>query len=121
MIVMFLGYQKLKYPADYSCFSANTTLTSFKQEGVNITCNDFRYKEKSKLNIAIIVVFSVSILFCLSTIIQLAISKNELSKLLLGNIQEDHNEEENIPLQGELQTMQTLVLNAASLTKLTFL
>ena len=94
MIVMFLCYQKLKYPAEYSCFSANTTLT----------CNDLRYKEKSNLNIAIIVVFSVSIVFCLLTIIHLAISKDELSKLLLGNIEEDvHNgEENNIPLQGEL-------------------
>ena len=94
MIVLFLCYQKLKYPAEYSCFSANTTLT----------CNDLRYKEKSNLNIAIIVVFSVSIVFCLLTIIHLAISKDELSKLLLGNIEEDaHNgEENNIPLQGEL-------------------
>ena len=92
MIVMFLCYQKLKYPAEYSCFSANTTLT----------CNDLRYKEKSNLNIAIIVVFSVSIVFCLLTIIHLAISKDELSKLLLGNIEEDHNGEENIPLQGKL-------------------
>ena len=118
MIVLFLRYQKLKYPAEYSCSSTNTTLTSFNQEAVNITCNDLRYKEKSKLNIAIIVVFSVSILFCLLTIIQLAISKNELSKLLLGNIEEDHNEEENTPLLGELLTMlSTLVLNAASLTK----
>ena len=118
MIVLFLRYQKLKYPAEYSCFLANTTLTSFNQEAITITCNDLRYKEKSKLNIAIIVVFSVSILFCLLTIIQLAISKDELSKLLLGNIEEDHNEEENRPLQGELLTMlSTLVLNAASLTK----
>ena len=78
--------------AEYSCFSANTTLT----------CNDLRYKEKSNLNIAIIVVFSVSIVFCLLTIIHLAISKDELSKLLLGNIEEDPNGQENIPLQGEL-------------------
>ena len=93
MIVLFLCYQKLKYPAEYSCFSANATLT----------CNDLRYKEKSNLNIAIIVVFSVSIVFCLLTIIHLAISKDELSKLLLGNIEDDHNgEENNIPLQGEL-------------------
>ena len=102
MIVLFLRYQKLKYPAEYSC----------SREAITITCNDLRYKEKSKLNIAIIVVFSVSILFCLLTIIQLAISKDELSKLLLGNIEEDHNKEENRPLQGELLTMlSTLVLS----------
>ena len=106
MIVLFCCYQKLKYPAEYSCFSVNTTLTSFNQVAVNITCNDLRYKEKSKLNIAIIVVFSVSIVFCLLTLIHLAISKDELSKLLLGNIEEDHNWAENTPLQGKLLEVQ---------------
>ena len=106
MIVLFCCYQKFKYPAEYSCFSVNTTLTSFNQVAVNITCNDLRYKEKSKLNIAIIVVFSVSIVFCLLTIIHLAKSKDELSKLLLGNIEEDHNWEENTPLQGKLLVVQ---------------
>ena len=105
MIVLFCCYQKLKYPAEYSCFSANTMLTSFNQVAVNITCNDLRYKEKSNLNIAIIVVFSVSIVFCLLTIIHLALSKDELSKLLLGNIEEDHNWEENILLQGKCSTL----------------
>ena len=95
MIGLFLRYQKLQYPAKYSCLSANTTLAA-----INIfTCNDLRYKEKSNLNIAIIVVFSVSIVFCLLTIIHLAKSKDELSELLLGNIEEDHSE--NTPLQGE--------------------
>ena len=111
MIGLFLRYQKLKYPVEYSCFSANTTLT----------CNDLRYKEKSNLNIAIIVVFSVSIVFCLMSIIHVAISKVELSNLLLGNIEEDHNKEkkeENVPLTGELpHCYQHLVLNTASLTK----
>ena len=96
MIGLFLHYQKLKYPVKYSCFSANTTFT----------CNDLRYKEKSDLNFAIIVVFSVSIVFCLMSIIHVAKSKDvKLSNLLLGNIKEDHNEEkkeENIPLTGEL-------------------
>ena len=96
MIGLFLHYQKLKYPVKYSCFSANTTFT----------CNDLRYKEKSDLNFAIIVVFSVSLVFCLMSIIHVAKSKDvKLSNLLLGNIKEDHNEEkkeENIPLTGEL-------------------
>ena len=112
MIGLFLHYQKLKYPEEYSCFSANTTLT----------CSDLRYKEKSDLNIVIILVFSVSIVFCLMSIIHVAKSKDvELSNLLLGNIEEDHNEEkkeENHPLTGELpHCYQHLVLNTASLTK----
>ena len=101
MIVLFLCYQKLKYPAEYSCFSANTTLPSLNQRAVNITCNDLRYKEKSNINIAIIVVLSVSILFCLVTIIHLATSKDGLLKLFLGNIDGDDGDE-TMPLQGEL-------------------
>ena len=112
MIGLFLRYQKLKYPAEYSCFSANTTLT----------CSDLRHKEKSNINFAIIVVFSVSILFCLMSIIHVAKSKDvKLSNLLIGNIEEDHNKEkkeENIHLTGELPPCyQHLVLNTASLTK----
>ena len=110
MIGLFLRYQKLKYPEEYSCFSANTTLT----------CSDLRYKEKSDLNIAIIVVFSVSIVFCVMSIIHVAKSKDvKLSNLLIGNIEEDHKkEEENLPLTGELPPCyQHLVLNTASLTK----
>ena len=108
MIGLFLHYQKLKYPEEYSCFSANTTLT----------CSDLRYKEKSDLNIVIIVVFSVSSVFCFMSIIHVAKSKDvELSNLLLGNIEEGHKEE-NHPLTGELpHCYQHLVLNTASLTK----
>ena len=109
MIGLFLRYQKLKYPEEYSCFSANTTLT----------CSDLRYKEKSDLNIAIIVVFSVSCVFCVMSIIHVAKSKDvKLSNVLIGNIEEDHNKEENLPLTGELPPCyQHLVLNTASLTK----
>ena len=102
MIVLFLRYQKLKYPAEYSCFSANRTLPSLNQRAVNITCNDLRYKEKSNINIAIIVVLSVSILFCLVTIIHLATSKDERAKLWLGNIEKVQGANETTPLQGEL-------------------
>ena len=59
---------------------------------------DLQYKEKSKLNIAIIVVFSVSIVFCLLTIIHLAVNEDPF----LGNMEAGHNREENMPLQGEL-------------------
>ena len=90
MMVLFCCYQKLEYPAEYRCFSANTTLTAFNQVTVNIRCNDLRYNEKSKVNIAIIVVFSLSIVFSLAAIIQSILQgRDEILKQLLGDLEED--------------------------------
>ena len=56
-----------------------------------MTCNDLRYKEKSKLNIAIIVIMAISILCCISTVIHLAAKRKAFKEQLLGDIfaQED--------------------------------
>ena len=92
MIVLFCLYQKLKYPAEYSC----------NQAAVNITCNDLRYKEKSNLNSFIVGIFSGSIFLCVVTIIHVAVSRDEILDLFLGKLAPDLNSEENRPLQGEL-------------------
>ena len=100
MMGLFCHYQTLTFPAEYMCSLRNTTLSSFTQVAVNITCNDLRYKEKSKVNIAIIVVMAVSLLLCLLTIIHVAKTK-DLVKLLLGNVDEDHgSKSEEICLEG---------------------
>lgn len=91
MMVLFCCYQKLEYPAEYRCFSANTTLTAFNQ--VAVRCNDVRYNEKSKVNIAIIVVFSLSIVFSLAGIIHLKLAKEKILEHLLRNLEEDMREE----------------------------
>ena len=94
MMVLFCCYQKLEYPAEYRCFSANTTLTVFNQVAVNFTCNDIRYNEKSKVNIVIIVVFSLSIVLSLAAIIQLKLQgKEKILEHLLRNLEEDEGEE----------------------------
>ena len=94
MMGLFCCYQKLEYPAEYRCFSANTTLTVFNQVAVNFTCNDIRYNEKSKVNIVIIVVFSLSIVFSLAAMIQLKLQgKEKILEHLLRNLEEDEGEE----------------------------
>ena len=94
IMVLFCCYQKLEYPAEYRCFSANTTLTVFNQVAVNFTCNDIRYNEKSKVNIVIIVVFSLSIVLSLAAIIQLKLQgKEKILEHLLRNLEEDEGEE----------------------------
>lgn len=94
IMVLFCCYQKLEYPAEYRCFSANTTLTVFNQVAVNFTCNDIRYNEKSKVNIVIIVVFSLSIVLSLAAMIQLKLQgKEKILEHLLRNLEEDEGEE----------------------------
>ena len=101
MMGLFCHYQTLTFPAEYMCSLTNTTLSSFTQVAVNITCNDLRYKEKSKVNIAIIVVMAVSLLLCLLTIIHVRKIKENLLHLLLGNVDEDHgSKSEEIHLEG---------------------
>lgn len=101
MMGLFCHYQTLTFPAEYMCSVTNTTLSSFTKVAVNITCNDLRYKEKSKVNIAIIVVMAVSLLLCLLTIIHVARTK-DLLQLLLGNVDDDHGSkvEETLSLEG---------------------
>ena len=101
MMGLFCHYQTLTFPAEYLCSLRNTTLSLFTQVAVNITCNDLRYKEKSKVNIAIIVVMAVSLLLCLLTIIHVRKTKENLLQLLLGNVDEDHgSKSEEIRLEG---------------------
>ena len=76
MMGLFCRHQKLEYPAEYRCFSANTTFT----------CNDLRYNEKSTVNITIIVVFVSSIVFCLVAIIHLILKRETILEHLLRNI-----------------------------------
>ena len=83
----------LHFPAEYKCHQTNTTLTSLNQRPVNITCSDLRYKEKSKLNIAIIGIMAFSIVLCLLTLIHLAVTRKAFLEQLLGDIfeREDGN------------------------------
>ena len=97
MMGLFCTYQRLHFPAEYKCHQKNITLTSLK-------CNDLRYKEKSKLNIAIIGIMAFSIVLCLLTLIHLAITRKAFVEHLLGNIfeREDGNAA-GLNLVGELR------------------
>ena len=97
MIGLFCTYQRLHFPAEYKCHQTNITLTSLK-------CNDLRYKEKSKLNIAIIGIMAFSIVLCLLTLIHLAVTRKAFLEQLLGDIfeREDGNAA-GLNLVGELR------------------
>ena len=93
MMGLFCTYQRLHFPAKYKCPQTNMALTSLNQRPVNITCNDLRYKEKSKLNIAIIGIMAFSMVVCLLTLIHLAVTRKAFLEQLLGDIfeREDGN------------------------------
>ena len=97
MLGLFCTYQRLHFPAEYKCHQTNITITSLK-------CNDLRYKEKSKLNIAIIGIMAFSIILCLLILIHLAITRKAFVEQLLGNIfeREDGNAA-GLNLVGELR------------------
>ena len=104
MMGLFSSYQRLYFPAEYKCHQTNTTLTSLNQTPVNITCNDLRYKEKSKLNIAIIGIMAFSMVFCLLTLIHLAVTRKAFLEQLLGDIFErDDGNAAGLNLVGELR------------------
>ena len=104
MMGLFCTYQRLHFPAEYKCHQTNTTLTSLNQRPVNITCNDLRYKEKSKLNIAIIGIMAFSIVLCLLTLIHLAVTRKAFLEQLLGDIFEtEGGNAAGLNLVGELR------------------
>ena len=105
MMGLFSSYQRLHFPAEYKCHQTNTTLTSLNQRPVNIKCNDLRYKEKSKLNSAIIGIMAFSIVFCLLTLIHLAVTRKAFLEQLLGDIFEtdDRKEPGLNSVEGELR------------------
>ena len=101
MMGLFCHYQTLTFPAEYMCSLTNTTLSSFSQVAVNITCNDLRYRDKSKVNIAIIAILAASLLLCLFAIIHVAKNKENLLQVLLADVDKDHGSEvDEIRLEG---------------------
>ena len=104
MMGLFCTYQRLHFPAEYKCHQTNIMLTPRNQRPVNIKCNDLRYKEKSKLNIAIIGIMAFSTVCCLLTLIHLAVTRKAFLEQLLGDIfeREDGNAA-GLNLVGELR------------------
>ena len=97
---LFCSCQSLSFPAEFNCYQSNTTLTPPNQEAGNMTCNDLRYKEKSNLNIAIIVIMALSILCCILTVIHVVAKRKTFIEL--GDVfAQGENSETGINLEGK--------------------
>ena len=88
MMVLFFSFQTVEFPATYRCAQENTTLIAASQASSfqRIICSDLRYKEKTKLNIYIIVIMAISVAFCMLTLIHLGLTRKPLLEQLLGYI-----------------------------------
>lgn len=97
MVGLFCGFQTLRFPARFWCTQGNTTLSPTNQfEASNMTCNDLRYKEKSKLNKSIIAIMSVSILLCIATLLHAVVTRKKFFDQLLGD--DTGQQAESVPL-----------------------
>ena len=94
MVVLFCRYQTLRFPANFWCTQANITLSSTNQlPASNWTCNDSKYKGKSKLNFYIIAIMSISILLCILTFLHLVVTRKKFLEQLLGDITVQNKEQ----------------------------
>ena len=95
MMVLFFSFQTVEFPATYRCAQENTTLIAANQASSfqRIICSDLRYKEKTKLNISIIVIMAISVAFCIVTLIHLGLTRKRFLEQLLGDIFIQNNTE----------------------------
>ena len=104
MIGLFCSYQTLDLPSVFKCGPVvpqkNTTSTPVTE--TVLQCNDLHYKEKSNLNIAIIVIESSILMLGILEVIHLSLTRKTFLKKFLGNMEFNM---ENVPL-GETESIQ---------------
>ena len=89
MMGLFCHFQTIRLPVLYKCSQRNITHIPSNQVK-NMTCNDLHYRQKSKLNIGIITVMSISIILCLAAIIHLYFTRERFLQELIGDQESDN-------------------------------
>ena len=95
MIGAFCSSQTLDLPSVFECSphtpQTNKTATSVNQTKSTMQCNDLHYKEKSNLNIVILVIKALVIILGISELLQLTLTRKPFQEMLLGNVLEETN------------------------------
>ncbi len=95
MIGIFCTYQTLYLPSVFKCSTfapkTNTTTIPVNQTETVIQCNDLHYKEKSNLNIAIIVIIASIMVLAILEVVHLSLTKEKFHEKLLGDVFEVAN------------------------------
>ena len=95
MMGVFCSSQTLVLPSVFYCSAhtpqPNTTVISVNQTESKMQCNDLHYKEKSNLNIAILVIESFVMILGISELLQLTLTRKPFPEMLLGHVLEVTN------------------------------
>ena len=105
MIGLFCSSQTLDLPSVFKCSTfapqTNTTTIPVNQTETVMQCNDLHYKEKSNLNIAIIVIKVSIMTLAILELIHLSVTRDTFHEKLLGDVLE----------VGDNLDMETLLAN----------
>ena len=105
MIAAFCSSQTLDLPSVFECSTrarhTNKTATSVNQTESTMQCNELHYKEKSNLNIVILVTGALVMILGISELLQLTLTRKPFQEMLLGNVLEVTN---NLDMENLLAT-----------------
>ena len=107
MIDVFCSSQTINLPSMFECIprtpQTNKTVISVNQTESKKQCNDLHYKEKSNLNIVILVIGALLMMLGISELLQLTLTKKPFQEMLLGNVLEvtDNHDKEIYNSSGE--------------------
>ena len=102
MIGGFCSSQTLILPSVFECIphtpQTNKTVILGNQTESKMQCNDLHYKEKSNLNIVILVIEALVMMLGISELLHLTITRKPFQEVLLGNVLEvtDYHDMENL-------------------------
>ena len=107
MIGLFCSFQTLDLPSVFKCGPAvpqtNTSSIPVNQKETGLQCNDLHYKEKSNLNIAIIVIESSILMLGILEVIHLSLTRDTFQEKLLGDVFDVRNIDMENLFPGETQ------------------
>lgn len=86
---LFSHFQPIGFPKVYTCSRRNSTKIP-KNQLKNITCHDMYRRQKSKLNIGIIAIMTISIILCVIAITHLLCTRKNFLEQLLGDPEGDN-------------------------------
>ena len=95
MIGVFCSSQTFNLPSVFECIphtpQTNKTVILVNQTESKMKCNDLHYKEKSYLNIVILVIETLVVMLGVTELLQVTLTRKPFQEMLLGNVLEVTN------------------------------
>ena len=112
MIGLFCSYQTLDLPSVFKCDPSpvpqtnTTSIPAVNQTETGLQCNDLHYKEKSNLNIAIIVIESSILMLGILEVVHLLLTRETFHGKLLGDVFDMRNIDMENLFPGETESIE---------------